>query len=781
MKDFFTQVLNMSLTASVMIVLVILARLALKRAPKIYSYALWSVVLFRLLCPVSLPSPVSLLGALDAPVAEHESRIKTVVYFQPETSFQTVRDPEQEARPLPVEERDSAGANLEEGTVSHNAVSLMEILAVTWLAGAVGLYALGIGNYLRFRRKLRYAWKVKGNVYLLDHIDTPFAAGILRPRIYLPSDLPENQRTYIVAHERCHIRRLDLVTRGLSFSALCLHWFNPLVWLAFVLSGRDMEMSCDEAVIRQLGPDIRRAYSQSLLNLSAGGRLFHGAPLAFGEGDTGSRIRNLARWRKPTIGVSIVCLVLSMAILAACGLNPARSVPEEPLQESTQVSATAPSQPEQSVQDTVDISYSDTVTNGNGSINYTFNIDQSLSYAALPVVEVVPHYLTAEEAQRVARVLFGDAEFYEADPLLAPQYTKGEIEACIQRWSEYSTMEGVTALMGQEDTFTLEKIQQKIAELTAMYDTAPEDSIRIPCRWEFQKEAVYTYSPEEAASIDTSLDNDAIMATCQVNGVTYQFHAVTRNQADYKLNELTAYPDDTKSPLSIDTSIYRARLTRTDPPTEEQIDGVKEKAMEMLQQMDLGDWMVDQCYVRSLGEEILEHVICIAAVPVVDNVAVAYQSQISGLNSDEPDSSNYYMTGAQFEFSANGDLLYFSMSSPIDVKQVVQEQAEPMDLETLLDAAKQYLSVDVSAGYGLLDPSGILSESLETSVEISQLRYGLLRQKVPGTPDSYTYAPGVILYGTYENIGAESRQVYNRSLELYPILAINALDGTIVN
>ena len=425
MKDLFSQVLNMSLTASVMIVLVILVRLALKRAPKIYSYALWSVVLFRLLCPVSLPSPVSLLGALDAPVAEPESRITTVVYFQPETPFQTVRDPEQEARPLPVEERDSAGANLEEGTVSHNAVSLMEILAVTWLAGAVGLYALGIGNYLRFRRKLRYAWKVKGNVYLLDHIDTPFAAGILRPRIYLPSDLPEDQRAYIVAHERCHIRRLDLVTRGLSFAALCLHWFNPLVWLAFVLSGRDMEMSCDEAVIRRLGPNIRRAYSQSLLNLAAGGRMFHGAPLAFGEGDTGSRIRNLARWRKPTIGVSIVCLVLSLAILVACGLNPERSVPEESPQESTEATTTVPSQPEQSVQDGVDISYSDTVTNGNGSINYTFNIDQSLSYAALPVVEVVPHYLTAEEAQRVARVLFGDAEFYEADPLLAPPVYQG--------------------------------------------------------------------------------------------------------------------------------------------------------------------------------------------------------------------------------------------------------------------------------------------------------------------------------------------------------------------
>lgn len=325
MKDLFSQVLNMSLTASVMIVLVILARLALKRAPKIYSYALWSVVLFRLLCPVSLPSPVSLLGALDAPVAEPESRITTVVYFQPEASFQTVGGTKQEAPQPPTEESDSTGVLSEAETVSHHTVSWMEVLSMIWLAGAAGLYAFGIGNYLRFRRKLRYAWKVKGNVYLLDHIDTPFAAGILRPRIYLPSDLPRDQAAYIIAHERCHIRRLDLVTRGMAFAALCLHWFNPLVWLAFVLSGRDMEMSCDEAVIRRLGPNIRRAYSQSLLNLAAGGRLFHGAPLAFGEGNTGSRIRNLARWRKPTIGVSAVCLALSLAILAACGLNPKHS------------------------------------------------------------------------------------------------------------------------------------------------------------------------------------------------------------------------------------------------------------------------------------------------------------------------------------------------------------------------------------------------------------------------------------------------------------------------
>ena len=329
MKELFSQVLNMSMTASVMIVLVILARFALKRAPKIYSYVLWSVVLFRLLCPVSLPSPLSLLGALDTPVTKNVGLTTSVSYIQPETAFRLVRPPEQAENQVQPGEGVPAPLATNK-TDRKDTISLPDVLAVVWLTGAGSLYLLGIGNYLRFRRKLRYAWKQEENVYRIDHIDTAFAVGLFSPKIYLPSDLPADQAAYILAHERCHIRRLDLVTRHLAFAAVCLHWFNPLVWLAFILSGKDMEMSCDEAVIRQLGPGIRGAYSQSLLNLAAGKRLFPGAPLAFGEGDTGSRIRNLAAWRKPKIGGSILCLVLSLAILAACGLNPEHSAADSP-------------------------------------------------------------------------------------------------------------------------------------------------------------------------------------------------------------------------------------------------------------------------------------------------------------------------------------------------------------------------------------------------------------------------------------------------------------------
>lgn len=338
MEELFSQVLNMSMTASVMIVLVILARLVLRRAPKIYSYVLWSVVLFRLLCPVSLPSPVSLLGMLDAPVTENVGLTTSVAYIQPETAFRMVRPPEQAESQVQPEVEISEP--LETNKIDRkDTISLPDVLAVIWLTGAGCLLLLGVGNYLRFRRRLRCAWKLDGNVYLLDHMDTAFVAGFFSPKIYLPSDLPKDQTAYIVAHERCHIRRLDPLTRLLAFTAVCLHWFNPLVWLAFVLSGKDMEMSCDEAVIRQLGPGIRGAYSQSLLNLAAGRRLFPGAPLAFGEGDTGSRIRNLAAWRKPKIGISILCLVLSLAILAACGLNPEHSAEDSSAPASTSLSA----------------------------------------------------------------------------------------------------------------------------------------------------------------------------------------------------------------------------------------------------------------------------------------------------------------------------------------------------------------------------------------------------------------------------------------------------------
>jgi len=163
---------------------------------------------------------------------------------------------------------------------------------------------------------------LRDNVYLADHIDTAFVLGVLQPKIYLPSNVPERERSFILAHEQHHIRRFDPVMKLLAYVALCIHWFNPLVWIAFVLAGKDMEMSCDEAVIRKLGSEIRADYAASLLRLTTHKKLISGMPLAFGEGDTKGRIANMAKWRKPAKWLAGVCAVLCICVVAVCAFNP---------------------------------------------------------------------------------------------------------------------------------------------------------------------------------------------------------------------------------------------------------------------------------------------------------------------------------------------------------------------------------------------------------------------------------------------------------------------------
>lgn len=318
LSEVFSRVVNMSLTASAVIVVVLLARLVLKRAPKVFSYALWAVVLFRLLCPVSIPSPVSLLKLVDPPVSQPGTVVSRVEYIAPEWA---------EAPVSPETNAENVHKEPATDPVSiKKTITLRDVLPWLWLTGASGMGLYGLISYLRFRKHLAGALPAGGNLYLVDHLDSAFVTGLFFPKIYLPSDLPQERMEYIVAHERHHIRRLDPMIKQLSFLALCVHWFNPLVWAAFLLSGRDMEMSCDEAVVRKLGSFIRADYSESLVNLATRRVTVAGSPLAFGEGDTKHRIRNLLRWREPKKAVSLLCGILAAAVLAACAANPEKPV-----------------------------------------------------------------------------------------------------------------------------------------------------------------------------------------------------------------------------------------------------------------------------------------------------------------------------------------------------------------------------------------------------------------------------------------------------------------------
>lgn len=293
--ELFPEMLDLNLTASIVILFVICVRQFLKGAPKIFSYALWGIVLLRLLVPVSIESSVSVV-----PERTEFSSMVDVNDVLPSIEWEDARSRE-------IRENTPPGQPM---VLTGTSVDPQVYLSFIWLAGMVFLTVRSLLSYLGLRKRVKVSISFRKGIYIADDIDTPFVMGFLRPKIYLPGTLDPSEREYIIAHERHHIRRGDHIFKALAFLALTIHWFNPFVWAAFVLAGRDMEMSCDEAVIRKLGEDVRAEYSASLLNLATGQRLFAGTPLAFGEGDPTGRVRNLAKWKKPAFWVILICVIV---------------------------------------------------------------------------------------------------------------------------------------------------------------------------------------------------------------------------------------------------------------------------------------------------------------------------------------------------------------------------------------------------------------------------------------------------------------------------------------
>lgn len=339
MEALFYTVLHMAYPASLAIIAVLLARLALQKAPKVYSYVLWGVALFRLLCPFTITSPFGLLTNYAAlqpvPLSDVQewTRIETDTVFVPHSAGAASEpfSPSVPVRP----------ARMWTSRPVFAPQSRLQIASWIWLAGVIVLLGYGVWSTVRLRRKLACSVPLEGadNVRLVDHIPSPFVFGLLSPTIYLPSDLPEEELDYILLHERTHIRRLDHITRVLAWLAAALHWFNPLVWLAFHLSRKDMEMSCDETVLRRMDRDVRTDYSSSLLRISAGEKLPVG-PLAFGCGDLELRIENVLGYKKPARWVPVLALVLVLAMGTALATSPGGFINPDSITAVTQIKYT---------------------------------------------------------------------------------------------------------------------------------------------------------------------------------------------------------------------------------------------------------------------------------------------------------------------------------------------------------------------------------------------------------------------------------------------------------
>ncbi len=199
---------------------------------------------------------------------------------------------------------------------------LIVIFSHIWLLGIAAMLVYSLIVLFRLKKELKNATLYQDNIFISPRIDTAFVMGIFCPKIYLPSNLNATERSYILLHEQTHIRRFDHIFKLISFLALCLHWFNPFVWAAFFLSGRDMEMSCDEAVIRRLGNDVKKDYSASLLTLAKGRRIVSGTPLAFGEGDTKGRIKNVLNYRKPGFWAVLVSVLAVVFVVIGLTTSP---------------------------------------------------------------------------------------------------------------------------------------------------------------------------------------------------------------------------------------------------------------------------------------------------------------------------------------------------------------------------------------------------------------------------------------------------------------------------
>lgn len=308
----FQQVVSMSLTAGLVILAICAARLLLRQAPKKFSYWLWAGAAFRLVCPFSFPAAFSLLALAPAAQTVAETGPLTEVSYLPGAGL-----------PAAAPGVGAADAALPQAAGAGQALGLWEVLGLVWLLGAAALLIGALVAYLRVKGQVATAVKFAHNVYECGAFRSPFVLGFFRPKIYIPFGLEPRQREHVLCHESAHIQRRDYLIKPLGFLLLAIHWFNPLVWLAFHLMSRDMEMSCDEKVLSQLGEEARREYSLSLLSIGSRRRFPAPNPLAFGETGVKERVVNVMKFRRAKRWVTVAAAVAVVAVTAACAANPA--------------------------------------------------------------------------------------------------------------------------------------------------------------------------------------------------------------------------------------------------------------------------------------------------------------------------------------------------------------------------------------------------------------------------------------------------------------------------
>ena len=312
MSRCFLSILNMSISASWVVLAVLVFRILLRKAPKWITVLLWAVVAIRLICPISIESEMSMIPSAETISPEIMTNQIPVIHtgipmfnhaINPIISESISSQPEESAHPIQI---------------------WIPIAAYIWLLGMALILLYALVNYLRIKRKISTAVLLRDRIYQSENVISPFVLGLIRPKIYIPFDIEDQVMVYVLAHEQAHILRKDHWWKPIGFLLLSIHWFNPLMWLGYSLLCADMELACDEKVIRGLNRDQRADYSQTLLSCSVNRRMILGCPVAFGVVGVKERVKSVLHYKKPAFWVILAAIVVSAA-LACCFLtNPVK-------------------------------------------------------------------------------------------------------------------------------------------------------------------------------------------------------------------------------------------------------------------------------------------------------------------------------------------------------------------------------------------------------------------------------------------------------------------------
>ena len=312
MDDVFLKLVNLSISASWLILAVLVLRVVLKKAPKWVMPLLWGVVALRLVCLFSIESALSLIPSAETIPSEIVTETREPVLYE-QATLDIVTNPT-----LPSAAEVHVGVSRQQAQVDFN------IYSVLWLAGMAALLVHALVSAGKLKRKLATAILLRDNIYESEFVDSPFVFGVVKPNIYLPMHMDEGTAAYVIAHEHAHLARRDHWWKVLGYLVLALHWFNPLVWVAYILFCRDIELACDEKVVKGLDGAARADYSQALLSCAAPKRAVAACPLAFGEGNIKMRVKSALHYKKPAFWVAAAA-VLAVVIMAVCFLTNPRS------------------------------------------------------------------------------------------------------------------------------------------------------------------------------------------------------------------------------------------------------------------------------------------------------------------------------------------------------------------------------------------------------------------------------------------------------------------------